>query len=66
MKYIVYIMVIALVLYIPTLFLSSLVGGIIGLIISLIKGIWYIIFVKLWFISLPIVLISIFSSRRNG
>ena len=66
MKYIIYIMIIALILYIPALFLSSLIGGIFGLIFGLIKWLWYIIFVKLWFISLPIVIYSVLKGVRNN
>ena len=66
MKYIIYIMVISLILYIPALFLSSLIGGIFGLIFGLIKWLWYIIFVKLWFISLPVVIYSILKGVRNN
>ena len=64
MKYIIYIMVIALILYIPALLLTNLLGGMVGLIFSIIKGLWYIVFVKLWFISFPILLFSFLSKKR--
>ena len=66
MKYIIYIIVLTLILYIPIMILTSLVGGIFGIIFSLIKLIWYVIFVKLWFISMPIVILSTISALKKN